>query len=819
MAQIGSLSVKLGLVTVEWDKATADAKRSAKELQAQFNALGNRVKGLSDDFKNAGIAAITIGMGALYHQAVALSDEVTDLSHSFGLSIPEVLAFRDALQSSGGKAENADKAISTLFGKIADARTGNDAAIAQFERLGITFTDLKNLSPYEAIVKVANGFKNITDQFERTKAIKDVFSKAGIGVSMDDLSAALGKGTGDFDKYAQSLETVGQVSDALKSNLQNLTVAFAELIAPFTKTHIFTVQEFSNILKGVGAAATVLGIAAVAREMLNVATAIRAAAAAGALFNLTAGGATPIGLILKAVTSLAAIGTFIYVSGSAEETKSPTSKPTDRWAEMGQETFKKPSEVLAAKNARENQWSDAKFKPLADGSDARFSRADLSLGMAPDKPAKDVAEAVSKEASAKQKSAALTRQLMEIDIKRAAINLDILRNDNLNSRLALIDLDTEQKILDINSKVAQEKAAAGDKETAALSAARNAAAGAEVARIKQAAADSKALAAIQNKIDLDKKSFENQQAYLQSLGQTGAEDEQETAKQRRDAEDARKMAIFGLSNQQKESIRLNDLSNERLAYENTLLLKSADERDLLMQQYDLEGKILDYKRQAQAVGTPQGTVDAYVDSLRKTGQATIDLGKANKDAQNTFEYGWDKAFNAYKDAAFNAANQGNQAFNIFAQSMGSSIDEFVETGKISFSNLTESILKDLLKIALRKQALNLFSTGLQFLFGGSSPVPLQPGGGYADGGDPPVGKVSLVGERGPELFIPKTAGTIVPNNMLRGNDTGPTINYNGPYIANLSAIDTQSGAAFLAKNKQAVWATYQSANRSIPMSR
>lgn len=37
------------------------------------------------------------------------------------------------------------------------------------------------------------------------------------------------------------------------------------------------------------------------------------------------------------------------------------------------------------------------------------------------------------------------------------------------------------------------------------------------------------------------------------------------------------------------------------------------------------------------------------------------------------------------------------------------------------------------------------------------------GGFFADGGDPPVGKVSVVGERGPELFMPKSAGTIIPN--------------------------------------------------------
>jgi hypothetical protein len=38
---------------------------------------------------------------------------------------------------------------------------------------------------------------------------------------------------------------------------------------------------------------------------------------------------------------------------------------------------------------------------------------------------------------------------------------------------------------------------------------------------------------------------------------------------------------------------------------------------------------------------------------------------------------------------------------------------------------------------------------------------------FADGGDPPVGVPSIVGERGPELFIPKQAGTIIPNHQLR----------------------------------------------------
>ena len=40
--------------------------------------------------------------------------------------------------------------------------------------------------------------------------------------------------------------------------------------------------------------------------------------------------------------------------------------------------------------------------------------------------------------------------------------------------------------------------------------------------------------------------------------------------------------------------------------------------------------------------------------------------------------------------------------------------------------------------------------------------------GFANGGRPPVGKPSIVGERGPELFVPDRAGTIIPNNQLGG---------------------------------------------------
>ena len=51
------------------------------------------------------------------------------------------------------------------------------------------------------------------------------------------------------------------------------------------------------------------------------------------------------------------------------------------------------------------------------------------------------------------------------------------------------------------------------------------------------------------------------------------------------------------------------------------------------------------------------------------------------------------------------------------------------------------------------------------------------GGMFAEGGRPPINRPSIVGEKGAELFVPDSAGTIIPNNQL-GGSTNVTFNIN-----------------------------------------
>lgn len=176
------------------------------------------------------------------------------------------------------------------------------------------------------------------------------------------------------------------------------------------------------------------------------------------------------------------------------------------------------------------------------------------------------------------------------------------------------------------------------------------------------------------------------------------------------------------------------------------------------------------------------------------------------------------------------ARRMKEIYDSVFSNMGSAIENFVKTGKLNFRDLARSIIQDIIIIQMKAQATKIFGgmlgTAVGSLFGGSmggaqglANYQAMTGATFADGGDPPVGKVSLVGERGPELFVPRTAGTIIPNHALAGMGGGQTINYNGPFIQNMSAIDTQSGIQFLSRNKQAVWAANQSAQRSLPVSK
>lgn len=105
-------------------------------------------------------------------------------------------------------------------------------------------------------------------------------------------------------------------------------------------------------------------------------------------------------------------------------------------------------------------------------------------------------------------------------------------------------------------------------------------------------------------------------------------------------------------------------------------------------------------------------------------EAKAEAARALEDEQRTFSYGWKKAYQDYEDSATNAADASRQAFEGSMAAMEDALYTLATTGKLTFRDMTVSILKMMAQIAAKQAALGLMNMAVSAL----TPTPsLQPG--------------------------------------------------------------------------------------------
>lgn len=193
--------------------------------------------------------------------------------------------------------------------------------------------------------------------------------------------------------------------------------------------------------------------------------------------------------------------------------------------------------------------------------------------------------------------------------------------------------------------------------------------------------------------------------------------------------------------------------------------------------------------------------------------------------QGTFIDGINRGLREFARQIPTEIERGQAAFESVMENMTSALDRFVQTGKLSFKDLARSIIQDLIRIQLRAQMSSLFSRlfgnlTTAFTYGtniGSqqtSMLAAQDSVFRADGGPVSGNQPYIVGERGPELFVPRSAGNIVPNHAMAavGGVTNVTNNY-------IQAIDVQSFEQRLLGSSNTIWAANQYAQKSLATGR
>jgi len=171
-----------------------------------------------------------------------------------------------------------------------------------------------------------------------------------------------------------------------------------------------------------------------------------------------------------------------------------------------------------------------------------------------------------------------------------------------------------------------------------------------------------------------------------------------------------------------------------------------------------------------------------------------------------------------------AGDQFEELRNLIDRAGDTITDTFIEStksGKLAFKDMVSSILEDAARLTFKQNIAQPLSRGIagfatEAILGLLNPTrPLAAGNiGFkgppafsaprrAAGGPLAEGQPAIVGERGPELFVPRQSGTVVPNAELGDTNVYITIH----------AVDAPSVAALLHRNREQIVGIIREARR------
>jgi lambda family phage tail tape measure protein len=737
----------------------SDAAAAFNRADSATNKLNLSASNLTGGLLKLRGTLATIGLGAFATSALQSADAVADLADSTGMSIGKILEFQKALQLAGGKADDTGKALATFYGSIDEANQGSDKAQQTFAKLGVSLKDLRTLSEEDLLDKTIKGFNNLTDPIQRNTTLTDLFGKSmrtvdpgRLGDELESLRGTLAAQEGSTKDAADAIETFERMVSALKG---------AVVLAVQPLLQFFGVMKDNEIdVRAMAGAIQSLVAAYAAARVAAFTFAIAQAAAGAGLRGGIAGGVTA---VAAAAATYAGLQELMDRAGAGAQ-------PGQQGAGAGLGPNATMEQVLAEeRRIREGR-----------NRQSQATRREQELG--------------------KELQAQLTSVRGLADgYKRAA-------QANMDRYTTEVDLlgktEYEQEIIKGTAEIEKRYA----DQTAALEEKKQGAKGATLALIQQSIKDLDGL----RTSELDIFEITRKQTFEYKYQQEQVKlitDEIEKQIQRQQT--------LG------DAIRSANDKRMDVTFEGTQRGRNPLERQIAEIQENARKGALEAGRTFSAAfedggdGLTPERAQELADGLNQIAEkykGIADAQLGNLDASRTWDTGWKEAFDAYAENATNAATVAATAFSSMANNMESALDNFVETGKLNFGDLARSIIRDLLKIQLKAAAMNMFKA-----IGGSSVgTAISSFLGFAQGGMPPVGIPSIVGEQGPELFVPQSAGTIIPNRSLggvMGSESKVTNTYN---TYNISAVDAKSVAQLFSENRMTMLGNIRQAEKEMP---
>ena len=217
----------------------------------------------------AGLAGATYAFTSFVSQGLSLADSLADTSQKLGVGSSSLLLFGEAAKQTGTDVEAVQTSMSKLNIKIGEALTGNDAAVASFNSLGISIGALQAAAPEQRFQMVANALGQIPDAAIRAAAATDIFGKSGANIvaSLGEISAK----SQELSQYwiqmgavitAEQINAAGKIQDKfdlVHAGMDRFKMLLASEIAPYLAFMVDSLEDSVKKTGGLGEAAKETG--------------------------------------------------------------------------------------------------------------------------------------------------------------------------------------------------------------------------------------------------------------------------------------------------------------------------------------------------------------------------------------------------------------------------------------------------------------------------------------------------------------------------------------------------------------------------------
>jgi len=775
--------------------------------QRNLDALNSKVDKVNKTFASFKSVIAGLALGSFISQAFQFADAIQDLSDATNVGTAAILGFGSAVAQSGGTVDKAQQGLLKFVQSIGEAADGGLKSQQAFKAVGISLKDLQTLSEEDLLQKAVLGLANIDDAAKRSVLQMELFGKALRGVSAQGVAGLFGGATAESAKYAASIKAAAQAQQNFETVVNTLKVELLSALKP--------ISEIAAGLLDMGKAtksfiSTVFDIAVVVGTFFAIGKVIQLVVQG---FKLLI--AAPL-LVKQGVDALVKTWEILkWQLGKVAKEGEVTAKTINGlgkrldWLGKGIYEIIKGLGILGG--AFVAFYKLVLPQGVQDKIDSLFTKLKELMGFKSDSKESPLTKDLEKQANAaREVEDALAKRRKEIEASAGAFakqNNEMLDQLNIEKMLVGKSQDYSEVI-----RAQEEIFKRGADEVDRLRVAKSLLTDKEK---ELAPIYDEQMAKVQAQISIDAERIKNSIEGLQGLKMLEQDrvnniDRITQALEKQKQLDASILQIrqqtqgqLDDTSFQKQQMGRNPLEQQFASIQESARKAALEAGRAFAEQFNLEDMgASDAKKLADGLGL-------IADRYKEIAEAQT----ANLIASRSWEQGWADAFNSYMDNATNAATMAGQAFSSITNNMNSAIDNFVTTGKFKFGDFARSIIQDLLKIELRAQATALFKAaggGIGSILGSIF------GGFFANGGQPPVGKPSIVGENGPELFVPKTAGTIVPNGGSMGGAGGGGNTY---ITNNISALDAKSVAQLFAENRKALFGSVQLAQKEMSYGR